>query len=110
MPTRDDFPANVRRAVALRAQYICSFPGCRRATTGPSDESTSAVASVGVAAHICAAAPGGPRYSPTMSSDERKGIDNAIWMCATHGTLIDQDVAKYPADVLTSWKRAREED
>ena len=108
MPLREEFPLKIRQAVALRAQYTCSFPACRRPTAGPSDESTSAVASIGVAAHICAAAPGGPRYVAAMSSEERKGIGNAIWMCATHATLIDQDVAKYTADVLIGWKRGRE--
>ena len=59
-----------------------------------------ATSSIGTAAHICAAAPGGPRYDADMSSNERSGIDNGIWLCAHDGRLIDTDVVAYTAEVL----------
>ena len=98
MPDRDDFPPKVRRAMALRANYLCSF--CRQQTAGPSDESPLAVAHVGIAAHIHAAAAGGRRYLPTITPEERKDIGNAIWMCPDHATLIDQDEVTYTANKL----------
>jgi hypothetical protein len=61
-----------------------------------------------VAAHIHAAARGGKRYLETMTPEQRKDISNAIWLCTTHGTLVDQDEVKYPADLLRAWKRQRE--
>lgn len=67
-----------------------------------------ATAQVGVAAYICAAAPGGKRYDPAMTPQERSDIDNAIWMCATHATLIDRDEAKYTVNVLRAMKTAHE--
>ena len=63
-----------------------------------------AYASVGVAAHIAAAAPGGRRYDPTMTPEERAAIGNAIWMCANHGTLIDRDEATYTRPEITAWR------
>jgi hypothetical protein len=108
MTARDDFSLNTKRFVALRAGYLCSFTGCQRLTAGPSDESSSAVAVIGEAAHICAASPGGKRYDPSMSPEERSSIDNAIWMCAIHARLIDRDDVKYTAEDLRGMKRAHE--
>jgi hypothetical protein len=107
---RDDFSTPIKRAVALRAGYLCSFPGCRRLTAGPSDESPAAVAAVGVAAHICAAAPGpgARRYDPAMSAEERSSIGNAIWLCANHATLIDRDETNYTPQFLIAAKHAHE--
>lgn len=105
---RDEFPPKVRQAVALRAQYHCSFPGCSRVTVGPSDESPMGVARVGVAAHIHAASPGGKRYLQNMTAEQRTSIDNAIWMCVEHSVLIDQDEVTYPAEKLREWKRQHE--
>lgn len=104
----DDFPQRIRQALALRAGYICSFENCGRLTAGPSDESPTSVAVVGMAAHIHAAAPGGRRYDSTMSSEQRKDIQNGIWLCNVHGTLIDRDESVYTADGLRQMKRHHE--
>jgi hypothetical protein len=67
-----------------------------------------AVANVGVAAHISAAAPGGRRYDPTMTSEERASIENAIWLCANHSTLIDRDETTYTRAAITAWRTEHE--
>jgi ribosomal protein L37AE/L43A len=46
---------------------------------------------IGVAAHISGAAPGGPRYDASMSSEARKSINNGIWLCANCARLVDGD-------------------
>ncbi|WP_437760765.1 AAA family ATPase [Sorangium sp. So ce1389] len=43
-----------------------------------------------------------------MTSEERSHIDNAIWMCANHATLIDRDEVTYTVEVLKSMKAAHE--
>lgn len=101
---RDDFSEKTKRDAAGRVGWICSFPGCNSATIGASMESNSKVSNVGVAAHICTAAEGGPRYDPNMTPDERKSIDNCIWLCETHAHLIDTDTKKYTVSVLKKWK------
>lgn len=104
MPKRDDFTLDTKRRAASRVGYKCSFPGCTCATIGPSMESSSKVATLGVGAHICAAAENGPRFDPNMTTEERKSIDNCIWMCQMHARLIDTDVTKYSVETLREWK------
>lgn len=94
----------------MRAGWQCSFEGCAQKTVGPSEEAPNAVAIVGDAAHICAAAPGpgARRYEASMSRAERSGIGNAIWLCPTHARLIDRDDVSYTAARLRAMKAARE--
>lgn len=107
--TRDDFTQKTIREVAGRVGYRCSFPGCPNNTIGASMENTSKVSIIGVAAHICAAAPGGPRYDASMTTEERRGHDNCIWMCQTHARLIDTDETQYTVEDLKAWKKEAEE-
>lgn len=101
---RDDFTQDTIRRAGQRVGYRCSFPGCRAATVGPSMENDKKVSITGVAAHICAASEGGPRYDASMSHEDRKSINNCIWLCQTHAHLIDTDVITYTVDKLRAWK------
>lgn len=111
MNNRDDFAEKTKRALAARAGWHCSFPGCSRLTIGPSEESAEGVTVVGVAAHISAAAggPGSRRYNKDLTSKERSAIENGIWLCGTHSILIDRDEATYTVDVLKNMKREHEQ-
>jgi len=106
MTLRDDFPPDVRRALAARAGHKCSI--CVKATSGPGSGAES-VLSDGIAAHITAAAPGGPRFESGLSSDERRSAENGIWVCTQHGREIDADEPAFPVDLLRGRKRYREE-
>jgi hypothetical protein len=55
------------------------------------------VIDVGVAAHITAASPGGPRFDPNLSDKERASATNGIWLCQNCAKLIDNDVAQFSA-------------
>jgi hypothetical protein len=57
-----------------------------------------------MAAHICAAAPGGPRYDERQTSEQRKSADNGIWMCRLHGDAVDDKDSKYTVALLREWK------
>lgn len=103
-----DFLEPTKRALASRAGWCCSFTGCGKLTIGPSDESPESSASIGVAAHICAASKGGRRYDAGMSPEQRRGIGNGIWLCADHATLIDRDDVTYAPSVLYTMKRDHE--
>ena len=63
---------------------------------------------MGVAAHITAAAPGGPRYEPLLSNVGRASSENGIWLCQNCAKLVDNDPARYPVDLLQRWKRTAE--
>jgi hypothetical protein len=104
---RDDFPASVIDVLAKRVSVRCSNPNCRRATSGPRNEISKAV-NIGVAAHITAAAPGGPRYDPTLSEAERSHADNGIWLCQNCAKLIDNDPLRFHVNLLREWKTSSE--
>ena len=104
MTGRDDFRVGVVEELRKRAGGRCSVPYCRAATTGPSDGRVSGVSNVGVAAHITAAAPGGPRFDPRMTPQQRRSRGNGIWVCQTHGKVIDDDERRYTAELLRAWR------
>jgi len=105
---RDDFSKEIKRTTAERAAYICCNPKCRTPTVGPHSDPQKSL-KTGIAAHICAAASGGPRYDPNQTPGERGGIGNAIWLCAACSSLIDKDPTKHPIELLFEWKRRHEE-
>ena len=101
--SRVEFTSSVRDLAAKRVGLRCSNPECQRLTCGPATDSRRSI-SIGEAAHISAASPGGPRYDNSISSDQRCSIENAIWLCAACATLIDRDELKYTVQVLTEWR------
>lgn len=106
MSTRDEFRQPIIRQIAQRAGYRCSSPSCLRPTIGP--DGGGDTANIGVAAHITAAAEGGPRYHPDMTSQERSAAENGIWLCQTCSRLIDVDIESHPTERLREWKTLAE--
>jgi hypothetical protein len=104
---RDDFPDDVKRTVAARVGNRCSRPNCRALTSGPQVDPSKAL-NVGVAAHITAASPGGPRYASSLTSEERRHANNAIWLCQNCGKLVDNDQARFTEEELKQWKQTAE--
>lgn len=100
---RDDFATKTKEVLAKRVGHRCSNAGCRQQTSGPRSEPDRAI-SVGVAAHITAAAPGGPRYDESLIDPKRKHPDNGIWLCQNCAKLIDGDPGQYTVDILRHWK------
>jgi hypothetical protein len=110
MSKRDDFPQRVKNAIAAHAHWLCSFPACQKPTVGKSEESPTAIIKIGKAAHICGASagPGSRRYDSLMTPEQRKSIDNAIWLCADHADQIDDDEVTYTVEALRAMKREHE--
>ena len=105
---RDDFNMQTKETLAKRVGMRCSNPNCRQLTSGPQVDPQKAI-NVGVAAHITAASPGGPRYDPNLTNEQRQSIENGIWLCQTHGKLVDNDELRYPVELLQKWKTLSEE-
>lgn len=103
---RDGFSRVVIDRLAKRAGMKCSYPDCRMPTAGPDGD--GGVTNVGVAAHISAASPGGPRFDETLTSEQRSEIANGIWLCQTHAKLIDDDELTYTLGMLHEWKEIAE--
>jgi hypothetical protein len=104
---RDDFSEEVKRIISYRAGLICSNPDCGSSTTGPQVESAKAV-NIGVAAHITAASPGGPRYEASLTNEQRRSVENAIWLCQNCAKEVDNDQSAYPTELLRAWKTIQE--
>src|SRR5689334_6418496 len=106
---RDNFSVAVVRDVRDRTGNLCSQPECRKATVGADQSTSTGVKIIGVAAHIRAASPGGPRFDASQTPAERSSIENAIWLCASCSVLIDKnDGQDFPVPKLEEWKRRAE--
>jgi hypothetical protein len=72
---------------------VCAFrpcddpsrPACEQVLAKPEWQAVQAVV-----CHIRAASPGGPRYDPSMTEDERSHFDNLIVLCPNCANLIDR--------------------
>jgi hypothetical protein len=104
---RDDFPGQVKDLLAKRVAQRCSNLGCGKPTSGPQDDPTKAI-NIGVAAHITAASPDGPRYDSTLTPAERSSPENGIWLCQNCAKLIDNDAVRYPVATVRAWKAEAE--
>jgi hypothetical protein len=67
---------------------------------------------IGVAAHICAAAPGvgARRYRADMTPEQRKSHENGIWLCQDCAKAIDSDDSIFTEAFLHTWKQKHSED
>lgn len=105
---RDNFPKKTTEALKQRVAYRCSNPECRVPTIGPGSEDIKSN-SIGIAAHISGASPGGPRYSSSMSQADRISFENGLWLCANCSIKIDKDVQHYTVELLKEWKASAEQ-
>lgn len=107
MARRDDFTTPTKEKLRRRVNSHCSRPECDAPTEGPSLANEKHV-SIGVAAHICGAAPGAKRYDALQTPEERRSYANGIWLCQSCSRLIDTDEARFPAPLLREWKQKTE--
>lgn len=105
---RDDFTQETKNLLGNRVGWRCSRPSCGQPTRGPADNELK-YNNIGVAAHICAASKGGPRYDINMTSEERKSYNNGIWLCQSCSKLIDSDVDRFTVEEIRQWKRDAEQ-
>ena len=105
--SRDDFSEQTKRVLAHRSGHRCAKPDFLAPTSGPASEPNHWI-NLGFAAHITAASPGGPRFDPTLSPAARKSVSNGLWMCPTHGKLVDSDESAFDVAILRQWKALAE--
>ncbi len=104
---RDDFTKRTIDILGKRVGFLCSNPECRRYTIGPNEDAEKATI-IGIAAHITAASPNGPRFDSDFTDEQRIHIDNGIWLCSNCAALIDKDPAKFSVELLHEWKNSTE--
>lgn len=107
--TRDNFTPSTIRQLRERVSELCSNPECRVLTRGASSNQLE-TSSIGVAAHITAAASGkgAARYDASLSRDQRSHYDNGIWLCQSCSRLIDVDEDRFSVSLLENWKKQAE--
>lgn len=103
MVRKGDFSESVKSTLAKRVAHICSNPDCNASTIGPNDDVNKATSN-GDAAHIKGALPGSARYDQNQSDEERKNIENGIWLCAGCHRIVDADESHYTVEQLKEWK------
>ncbi len=106
---RDEFTKKTWLQIAMRAGWLCSDPSCRHPTIGSTSDGESEILG-GTASHICAAAPGGPRYDPGMTREERRSASNGIWLCKLHGSSVDSLDPEFTVELLRQWKAQAQKD
>ncbi|KZS48417.1 hypothetical protein AWU65_22005 [Paenibacillus glucanolyticus] len=102
---RDSFSLRITKIIADRAGHRCSNPVCRRATSKAHPNDPELSVNLGIAAHITAASPNGPRYDQRLTTDERKSASNGIWVCTRCSKEIDSAESAYSVDLLRRWKK-----
>src|ERR1700683_3680050 len=109
MSKRTHFSTTTILQLRDRAGNRCSNPQCGRPTSGPAKDTPSEATILGVASHISAAMPGGPRYDQNQDDDVRHSIDNGIWLCQQCSTLIDKNGGNGDSrQLLMRWKHIAE--
>jgi hypothetical protein len=105
MHERHDFDKPTKLLLQHMAAGVCSNPDCLNHTIGSNLERNN-YAGNGIAAHICAAAPGpgAARYNKHQTKEERSSYKNGIWLCGSCSIIIDRDEPQYPVVLLNEWK------
>ncbi len=106
---RDDFSKITKDILAKRVSFKCSNPNCKKTTVG-AHSIDDKIINLGVACHITAAAKGGPRFCKEITQEQRKSIQNGIWLCQNCAKLIDTDTNKYSYNELIKWKSLAEKE
>jgi hypothetical protein len=92
--------STIKRLFAVSSN-TCAFPACSE----PLEEGETIVGEI---CHIKSAGRGHGRYDPDQSDEERHGFDNLILLCRKHHKIVDSDVNRYPASLLTEFKKSHE--
>ena len=102
---RDNFSDATKNKLGKQVAWHCSRPGCVAPTVAATADGEGVIM-LGRAAHITAAASGGPRFDIRLTPAERKDANNGIWLCATCANLIDADEGAYSEQQIRDWKRS----
>lgn len=98
---RNDFTAKTKKLLCIQVCGHCSI--CGVLTTWV-DENTEKKENIGEAAHIEAAAKGGPRFNPNQTDKDRSSLYNGIWLCSNCHTKIDSNEDEYTVALLHCYK------
>lgn len=99
--TRLSIRKEALRDLAIKSKNKCAFPGCDHPILDKNDVYIAELC------HIEAAEPGGQRYNPNQTDEERRSPANLIFFCHQHHNVTN-DVEQYPVSRLQEIKRSHE--
>jgi hypothetical protein len=89
------------RELFLKSGNLCAFPTCPRLMMNEKGQF------IGQLCHVEAAEPGGERFNPGMTNEERRAASNLMLMCYEHH-VVTNDVKKFTVAKLRRMKRDHE--
>lgn len=92
--------------MAFRSGGMCAFPKCGKHLTYVAKVGDDSY--VGEAAHIRGEKPTAARYDAAMTDKERNDVQNLIYMCPEHHTIIDKVEKDWPTPTLEALKFSHE--
>ena len=95
------------KIMAFKSGNRCAYPGCPQVLVLDGNN-TSGAAIVGELAHIAGEKPGAARYDKYMNDEQRNGLDNLLYLCATHHTLVDKPGNTFSVEMISAWKYVHE--
>lgn len=102
VPTRLTPKAEVVRELYLKSGNQCAYPGCDHLIMNKDG------VFIGEICHIEAAMPGGERFNPEQTNEERRSFENLLLLCHEHHKVTD-DTIKFDVAKLRSIKAQHEE-
>ncbi|MCF8880369.1 HNH endonuclease [Hyphobacterium sp. SN044] len=93
-------------ALAFRSGNRCAYPKCGAELVLEAKEGSDKL--VAEAAHIAGEKPDSARYDASMADEQRNALENLIFMCPTHHTLIDKAADDWPTESLLELKSEHE--
>jgi len=85
------------KLLLLRSGNECAFPGCNQHLFNDNN------ILIGECCHIESAMPGGERFNPLQSNEDRRSYDNLLFLCHEHHVETD-DEHTFPAEKLKKFK------
>ena len=100
-PRRLPHRPEVLRDLYLKSGNMCAFPGCVERFVNADGQL------VGDICHVEAAMPGGERFNPNMTNEQRRAFENLILLCRTHHATTNE-VTKYTVEAMKEMKERHE--
>lgn len=94
--------------MVARSGNRCAYPKCGVELVVEAQHQDDRPKAVGRVAHIAAASPGGPRYDPGMTPQQRGAASNLIYLCGPHHDAVDAQLGLHTREFLTEAKRTHE--
>lgn len=109
MPGPRDYTRSTVMALAHYSGGLCYCPGCPEPVLRVVDGKLHLIVQI---AHIRGAFPGGRRYDPLMTDDQRRDLPNLLLLCNPHHQQADSEDREktYTRELLERWKAQRESD